>query len=76
MDVKTEPKSDVTGRHNGKPSLDDIGVAVIAEAGEVESFTDEDEKAVRWKIDLHLMPLVRILHCHILYMMLTRRSNR
>lgn len=54
METKTEKPSDM----GGKPHADDIGVAVVAEIGEVEHFTEEEDRAVRWKIDLHLMPLV------------------
>ncbi|EOD44417.1 putative mfs allantoate protein [Neofusicoccum parvum UCRNP2] len=58
MDPKSEMVSDVAAHHDGKLTPDDIGVAAIAEAGEVENYTPADEKRVRWKIDLHLMPLL------------------
>ncbi|KAL1614556.1 hypothetical protein SLS56_012064 [Neofusicoccum ribis] len=62
MDPKSEMVSDVAAHHDGKLTPDDIGVAAIAEAGEVENYTPADEKRVRWKIDLHLMPLLMVTY--------------
>ncbi|KAK7706177.1 hypothetical protein SLS57_009716 [Botryosphaeria dothidea] len=61
MEVKTEKSATATSSHE-KPLADDVGIAAIAEVGEVEDFTAEEEKAVRWKIDLHLMPLLMITY--------------
>lgn len=67
MEVKTEKSATATSSHE-KPLADDVGIAAIAEVGEVEDFTAEEEKAVRWKIDLHLMPLVSIHFPHLIGM--------
>ncbi|KKY28046.1 putative allantoate permease [Diplodia seriata] len=62
METKTEKHSGTAAQQDAKPSPDDIGVAVIAEVGEVLDYTEEEERAVRWKIDLHLMPLLMITY--------------
>lgn len=36
---------------------DDIGLQYIAQHG-IESYTLEEDRRVRWKLDLHLMPMV------------------
>ncbi|KAL0256839.1 hypothetical protein SLS55_007648 [Diplodia seriata] len=62
METKTEKHSGTAAQQDAKPSPDDIGVAVIAEVGEVLDYTEEEERAVRRKIDLHLMPLLMITY--------------
>lgn len=39
---------------------DDIGLQYIAQHG-IESYTPEEDRKVRWKLDLHLMPTVSSL---------------
>jgi hypothetical protein len=38
---------------------DDIGLQFIAQHG-LESYTKEEERLVRWKIDLNMMPIVSV----------------
>ncbi|OJD32097.1 mfs allantoate transporter [Diplodia corticola] len=56
METKTEKSSDPTTQQDSKHLPDDIQV------GEVENYTEEEERAVRRKIDLHLMPLLMITY--------------
>ncbi|EKG17446.1 Major facilitator superfamily [Macrophomina phaseolina MS6] len=62
MEAKPEMASTAAGNADIKAIADDIGIAAIAEVGEVEDFTADEERAVRWKIDLHLMPMLMITY--------------
>jgi hypothetical protein len=39
---------------------EDIGAAVLAENGESVEYTEVEARGVLWKIDLHLLPAVRV----------------
>ncbi|KAL1636201.1 hypothetical protein SLS58_009895 [Diplodia intermedia] len=45
METKTEKHSGIVAQQDAKPSPDDIGVAVIAEVGEVLDYMEEEERA-------------------------------
>lgn len=49
--------SDETAKAFTVTEKDDIGLQFIAQHG-VEAYTPEEEKKVRWKLDLNLMPMV------------------
>ena len=40
----------------------DIGLSYLAQS-EVVDYTPDEEQKIRWKIDLCLLPIVRLQHC-------------
>ena len=63
--VTITQKSDDVPAEKGHYGSEDVGAAMLEETGESFEYTEEEARAVLWKIDLHLLPTVTAINSPI-----------
>ena len=58
--VATVQAADDVLAEKGHYKDEDVGAAILAENSEIFEYTEAEARAVLWKIDLHLLPAVRV----------------